>query len=123
MVKEKILADGHRDFTITIPNTYYGGDNSQEAGEVISNNDIQSFIAEMQQKFGVHFKGGDRTGKKAVLQFSTTQKEMQTNPLDEVYGKGAAKAASAYTMGEILTARREDLYQTMRKIACQMEKK
>jgi hypothetical protein len=121
MVDEKIGPDGHRNFTIVVPNIYYGGD-------VVSNGDFQQFIQELTQKFGIHFQGATRKGKKATLMFSTTQQEMQIDPLSDIYGKGsgsggAGSRKAAYTMGEMLTARRNNLYETMRNIVCQQENK
>jgi hypothetical protein len=121
MVDEKIGADGNRDFTIIIPNTYGQG------GGVVSNEDFQAFINEVSQRFGIHFGGAQRKGKKATLQFSTVEKSNVIDPMQDIYGGKAkmqrAASTNAYTLGEMLKARRDSLHEIMSKIATNMEKK
>jgi len=126
-VKQKFYPGENREVTVIIPDRYYG----MKKG--LSEEDVNSIIKEISDKFGLSFLEGDREDKKITLEFMSQQQAQQLakdeeasavagDELDEVYGvpskekdKKRSKKTKAYTAWELIKMGRESWLESFMK--------
>ena len=93
-VSEKLLPGSARDVTIVFPDMYYG------KGKRLRGEDISQMQEEIQSKFGLSFKDGERKDKKVFLNFISQDQEGDPeeeqgagDELEIAFGGGASEKA------------------------------
>ena len=93
-VSEKLLPGSARDVTIVFPDMYYG------KGKRLRGEDISQIQEEIQSKFGLSFKDGERKDKKVFLNFISQDQEGDPekeqgagDELEIAFGGGATEKA------------------------------
>jgi len=119
-VDEKFFPGGVREVSLVIPDRHYG------KNEELSGEEVNQFVKEIQEKFGLTFVNGDREKKKMVLNFTSSKPQVDENEtpvgdvLDEVYGSPAEsktkkkiKNKAAATIGELIKLSKDDLLKVL----------
>lgn len=108
-VSEKLLPGSARDISLVLPDRYYG-----HADTRLKSSDVSGIIDEVQAKFGLNFKDGERKDKKVFLNFVTRQgepgedgeEEVMGDDLEEIFNGGAVekpkKKKVAQTQSEMM---------------------
>lgn len=108
-VSEKLLPGSSRDISLVLPDRYYGHADSR-----LKSSDVSGIIDEVQAKFGLNFKDGERKDKKVFLNFVTREsglgedgeEAVMGDDLEEIFGGGVAekpkKKKVAQTQSEMM---------------------
>lgn len=127
-VKQKFYPGENREVTVVIPDRYYG----MKKG--LSEEDVNSIIKDISDKFGLSFLEGNREDKKITLEFMSAQQAKQLaadeneeavagDDLDEVYGSPSkekskskkSKETKAYSIFELIKMGRESWIEALLK--------
>ena len=119
-VKQKFYPGENKEVTVVIPDRYYG----MKKG--LSEEDVNTIIKEISEKFGLSFLEGDREDKRITLEFMSQQQAQQLakdeeantvvgDELDEVYGAPSkekpksrkTKETKAYSAWELIKMGRD----------------
>jgi len=124
-VKENIAPDGTKNKTVKIPDKYYPGQDG--VTKMIEDDEISNIAKEIQQKFGLHFNGADRSSGEWSISFTSADVQKKEAPisdnLDEVYGnptksnKGRKKEpVRALTLEELMKQSKNNVLDKLNKI-------
>lgn len=87
-ITEKLLPGSARDISLVVPDRYYGNPNKR-----LSSKDLSGIIEEVQSKFNLVFRDGERKDKKVFLNFNSPAEsdglegeETMGDDLDEIFG-------------------------------------
>ena len=126
-VDQDISAEGSENVRVEIPDKKYPDPQTGQA-ETIESNELKNIIREVNQNFGLHFGGANRSEGKWTINFTSEKANEEetgvvTDNLDEVYGtpsKGKksqkGRPSKASTIHEMIKETKVKIYNRLKNI-------